>query len=83
MSKKEKEKSNDTSKRITGRLNDDRVTSKDGDDASENLNVSTNVMRSQGSKLEAGEDGNKAAGDAGDQVNKQSWKRAKEGHLPD
>ena len=69
---KEKDKSNDTSKRITGRLNDDRVKSKDGDDASENLNVSTNVMRSQGSKLEAGEDGNKAAGDAGDQVNKQS-----------
>ena len=69
---KAREKSNDTSKRITDRLNDKRVKAKDGDDASENLSVSANVLRSQGSKLEAGEDANKAAADAGKALNNTS-----------
>ena len=57
--KDEKKKSNDTSKRITDRLNNDQVKSEDGSEASENLSVSTNALRAMGAKLEAGEDANK------------------------
>ena len=59
--KDKKKKANATSKKITDRLNDERVKDKDGDKADDSLSVSTNVLRSQNSKLDAGEDANAAA----------------------
>ena len=66
--KDSKKKANNTSKKITDRLNNEKIKNKDGDEASENLNVSTNVLRSQGVKADAGEDANKAAKQAGTEV---------------
>ena len=70
--KDKKKKANDTSKKITDRLNDERVKDKDGDQADDSLSVSTNVLRSQNAKLDAGEDANDAAKDAAKKANDSS-----------
>ena len=67
----EKKKSNDTSKRITDRLNNDQVKSEDGSEASENLSVSTNALRAMGAKFDKGGDAKSGASGATDIVNQQ------------
>ena len=67
----EKKKSNDTSKRITDRLNNDQVKSEDGSEASENLSVSTNALRTMGAKFDKGGDAKSGASGATDIVNQQ------------
>ena len=69
--KDEKKKSNDTSKRITDRMNNDQVKSEDGSEASENLSVSTNALRAMGAKFDKGGDAKSGASGATDIVNKQ------------
>ena len=53
---KSKKKSTDTSKKITDRLNNDKVKQEGGSEASENLPVSANVARSQDVKMDNGGD---------------------------
>ncbi|MBR6219246.1 MAG: hypothetical protein IKQ80_01635 [Clostridia bacterium] len=69
--KEDKKKSNDTSKRITDRLNNDQVKSEDGSEASENLSVSTNALRAMGAKFDKGGDAKSGASGATDIVNQQ------------
>ena len=68
----EKKKSTDTSKRITNRLNDDRVKNAEGSEASSNLPVSSNVARSQNAQSESGEEADAEGGNASGIIQKQS-----------
>ena len=63
----DKKKATDTSKRITDRLNQNKAAG--GDDASENLSVSANLLRSLGATIDNGDDASQAGQQAQNLVN--------------
>ncbi len=67
--KKDESKSTDTSKKITNKLNDKNKKAEDGDNANSGDSVSTNVLRSQGVKVQTEDAGKDGTDEANKQVN--------------